>query len=786
MAQGWITIDYANPPVGGVHRLVRPLIVVEGFDPGNLITPENQFGQTNFNSFIALVNDFNSSVNLRNLLQSTTTQQYDIIYVDWARGTDFIQRNAMLLERVIRWVNEQKVIDGCTEPNVVLGQSMGGLVARWALKDMENRGLPHQTRLYISWDAPHLGANVPMAYQHAARHAKSAYLSVNGPVLVTGANALIASINNNARMIELYRQLFLFPTDPFNEIGNLPSNSLILTGLNLLDAPAARQMLISRVGLDGNTNNNLHNAWQTELTNMGFPTTTRNIAISNGSECAIGQGFAPGVDLFYLDGKANTRFLGDVIGMLALPTISGIAFIPQFALGIFPGRNDFAFFFNCKAQPSSGSGLIYKGKITYKKRILWLIPINTTLTDRERFADAAVLPIDGLQGGMLDIEINLQSQQMSNALAKYNTIGSSIPHFNFIPTASALNIGGGITPLTINQFNTSTRYIGATPPTTPFTTSFANFTTAFNQVAISNNEVNNNENHIQISARNGNWLAEELNGNTAIRTDCNGLCTNNAITGLDDLCTGTTTYNVPTSVGATYFWFVSNPLLATVSFTGASATLTRVGTASGTITLSAQITTPDCGTRIITKTIEVGTRAPNSYTICGYDPNQGCRYGFVLFKVNTTYPAGTTYRWYRDGILVATTSINQRTFTNWTCGEISQLTVAVQTPCGISQEVGETIEFICPSARISISPNPAKDNITVNFTPNEFSSKKIFSTNNTIIKIVDFYSKVVLRQWSFNSEVNSYNLKVGGLRRGIYTIQLEKDKKLYTEKLIIE
>lgn len=77
--QGWITVDYANADL----RLRRPLIVVEGFDPGHLLAPEVQFGFSDFNSFLL---QLDGSANLQNLLQGTT-QQYDIIYVDWFRGT---------------------------------------------------------------------------------------------------------------------------------------------------------------------------------------------------------------------------------------------------------------------------------------------------------------------------------------------------------------------------------------------------------------------------------------------------------------------------------------------------------------------------------------------------------------------------------------------------------------------------------------------------------------------------------------------------------------------------
>lgn len=110
-------------------------------------------------------------------LLGTGTNDYDIIYVDWKIGTDYIQRNALLLEEIIRWVNNNKEpLGGIIQPNVIIGQSMGGLIARWALRDMENKGQNHQTRLFISYDSLHQGANVPLGYQYLARHARNLYV----------------------------------------------------------------------------------------------------------------------------------------------------------------------------------------------------------------------------------------------------------------------------------------------------------------------------------------------------------------------------------------------------------------------------------------------------------------------------------------------------------------------------------------------------------------------------------------------------------------------------------
>ncbi|MGK4568407.1 hypothetical protein [Flavobacterium sp. 3HN19-14] len=42
-----------------------------------------------------------------------------------------------MVEDIIKWVNVQKSLAGSTAQNVVIGQSMGGVIARYALRDME-------------------------------------------------------------------------------------------------------------------------------------------------------------------------------------------------------------------------------------------------------------------------------------------------------------------------------------------------------------------------------------------------------------------------------------------------------------------------------------------------------------------------------------------------------------------------------------------------------------------------------------------------------------------------
>lgn len=102
-------------------QITKPLIVAEGLDTG-LLAQAGSIGDNDYRNFRASVLE-SLSFNLTDLTINDTADDYDIIYVNWDNGTDFIQRNAYVLEAVIKWVNDNKT---STNKNVVLGQSMGG------------------------------------------------------------------------------------------------------------------------------------------------------------------------------------------------------------------------------------------------------------------------------------------------------------------------------------------------------------------------------------------------------------------------------------------------------------------------------------------------------------------------------------------------------------------------------------------------------------------------------------------------------------------------------------
>ncbi|MFY7958238.1 MAG: T9SS type A sorting domain-containing protein [Flavobacterium macrobrachii] len=231
--------------------LDKPIFLVDGFDPGDTRNIATLYSSL----------DYGTGQNLADYLR---TEGYDIVLLNFPTytrantttvvdgGVDFIQRNAFILVELINQINAQKVGN---HKNVVIGPSMGGLISRYALRYMEINNLNHDTRLYISFDSPHQGANVPIGFQHLFNY--MAY----GPLGITAVQPVVDGLLKSPAA----RQMLIDHFEGHLQTGsafefNTASASLLPTG-----AP------------------NFRTAFQSELNTMGFPTTVRNVTISNGA-----------------------------------------------------------------------------------------------------------------------------------------------------------------------------------------------------------------------------------------------------------------------------------------------------------------------------------------------------------------------------------------------------------------------------------------------------------------------------------------------------------------------
>lgn len=553
-------------------ELRNPLIVAEGLDTG-LLAQAGSIGDLDIISFFDAVDNSNS-IDLRNLITNNTAIDYDVVYVNWDNGTDFIQRNAYVLEAVIDWVNANKVGNA---QNVVLGQSMGGLIARYALRDMENNNEDHDTSLYISHDAPHQGAHIPLGVLFAARHIANEFLEL----------PFLSSIS--------------VPVEDVGELG------LAIID-DLLDAPAVNQLLINNVDTNVNRTNIAHNNWQIELRNMGYPQFTRNISLSNASHCALPQGLRSNETLLDISGSGNTTILTDIVFfVLGAGALIGDYFddTATFLLGFLPGSSEIDIEFKAKAFPSSGTAQIYKGRLTYTKNLAWLIPITRTIFNVTKNSLSTDKFKDNFPGGVNPSNEALNaSGAESNFLFGYGYNLNLNLNLNFISATSALDVGSGNATLSNSDY--FRKYTSENPPTGSLAIPFDNFTTSFNNT-------DNNEPHISFNRRNGDWLALELNNiaNDEDLFNCTYVCSDAKIFGSNQICHNTPViYNIngwPSN--ANFTWNITSPGGFALTPNGSSVTVTPNGNFTGEAVLTVTASN-DCGTTTSTKNLQVGSQRP--------------------------------------------------------------------------------------------------------------------------------------------------------------------------------
>jgi len=399
--------------------LDKPIILVDGFDPDDgrdiagiyeLLNFEQNGTTSNLGD---LVRDEGFDVVILNF--PVYTRAADNKVVDG--GVDFIERNAMILVELINTINAQKI---GVEENVIIGPSMGGLISRYALNYMESNSLDHETRLWISFDAPHHGANVPIGFQHQFN-------------------------------------FLAFGLDDFAVLGdqNVEELQPIIDGM--LTSSAARQMLVDQfeshiTNSDGVTFNSALDLPQEHpfkaildsriknLTNSGFPELTRNITISNGS----------GANIRYQDNTASTNNLnpGSRILNANIDVITGAELKAE-----------------TRFTPNAGTQ-VFSSKVHLD--FAWWFPLaNDRINNATSTAPSFSNGVDAASGGLFDI-LNLTADLSTDGLVGDFLNALSTDYFNFIPSVSSMAFE--ITNNEINWFHTPSNVTTAraTTNTTPF------------------------------------------------------------------------------------------------------------------------------------------------------------------------------------------------------------------------------------------------------------------------------------------------------------------------------
>jgi hypothetical protein len=717
-------------------------------------------------------------------------QQYDIIYVNWYNGMDHIERNALVVEEVVRWVNAQKAIAGSTFKNVLMGQSMGGIVCRLALLEMESPTVapvqlpvvPHDVRLFVSQDSPQQGASMPLSIQYLYKNAVRQV--VNAP-----AYSLFAAASNASQVLSQ----------------SLPLNSFdnpIPVMASLLDRPATKQMLINTIDGRYQLDNALHNSFYTNLNLRGFPSqqNIRNVAISNGSECGETQNFNQGDILIKYENGRKLSFLQDIISIAVLQVVGYVGsvlvdpdFIDMSLLSLLPGNSKFNAFLEDRALYQNGGNKIHDLSLSYTKTILWLWPVTTYIINNQLYQPTSINKhYDNYGGGFIDI-------------ASYSN-GVTLPglflrdKFNLVPTPSALAIKA------INDTDYKLSYVGGTPPAAPLNSPFINFTTAYKSATNANK---NNEKHLEFNARNGNWLAAELNGNPET-TNCSFLCNSQPILGSETICNNTV-YTAP-SGASSYLWQIINGnTIVTLSNPNSQQVTLNTNGYNGSVTLKVILngisttnnTLQSCG--YLTKDIWIGIP---QFKIFSFDnsPQTIC----IAAPTNLTFSSAEMDLYDRiiakfDGITTAEANLNS----NWQwqalssnislfgnkdrrsiCilnGGFTSIRVRAKNSCGWSewQEFNfEIYENPISQYRISsiynVYPNPANNIVNIDLRDASLKPQQNVNVSGELFDLSGLSkSKIVIQN-------DKATFSVQGLSKGVYVLKIYIGSTIETHNIAVQ
>lgn len=225
--------------------LDKPVIICEGFDI---------FGNMSINYLAG---------KWENTISNLRERGYDVFVINLRAPDHTLQHNADRMEEFIREINNHKT--GNNE-GVYIGESMGGIIGRISLKEMENKDYDHQFGLFVALDSPMKGANIPVGLQWLVFDFA---WSIPGIAVVGGYFA------------DLLEEIFGW---------DIP----YIDAYQMLNSNAARQMLARHYIVFSNSYDNT----QSYLDNLGYPINTRNIAYVDGSNNAsLQQGVTPGGEM---------------------------------------------------------------------------------------------------------------------------------------------------------------------------------------------------------------------------------------------------------------------------------------------------------------------------------------------------------------------------------------------------------------------------------------------------------------------------------------------------------
>jgi hypothetical protein len=626
--------------------LRKPIVIIDGFDPGdkrkitdcdcendptgncqlaNKNKATGQYDPKIHESIQELMGYKNETNDNENLIYTLRTKGYDVVVVNQPTyttpqgikvdgGADFIERNGLALVALIKNLNGKLQQNGSAEKMVVVGPSMGGQISRYALAYMEKKQAEattiaeqnkwkHNTRLWIAFDSPNHGANVPFGDQALLN------LLRDGGANAEADDTYKNKINSTASkelMIELHQQTI-------NE-GSIDSSYL-------------NGSTISQ-GMPTNSGNpyfqtHFNNQFTNGLPNSkGFPMNLRKIAIVNGSLSGV-RSQGNDNDLM-LDDRLFTQACYKPFSVFGWsPSICYTTKLATIQSRLLPASGN-------NAEVASIKKFTLAGQYTSITNInnrgnLDLVPgslINATEIIHSSITGTNPIETRGSFWQYTSDNLTYWYANKFGNGAQWETY-ALLPNQCFIPTYSSIGIKNPnqswSNPLTRNLVCTGETY----------------FDSYFGEAE--------NTDHIKLNFRSVNWLLKELGDNTNLPSSQppSFPISTSANTGQDRICYegDTSTYNLdPCKVPGAATWSVSSNLYI-VSQTAYSVTVSNLSPGAGAITAKF------ANGLTSTRTVALGSSAPSPYfptlvgNPCAWDPG---RYAPCVIN-NAPHDSGRLY-----------------------------------------------------------------------------------------------------------------------------------------------
>lgn len=765
-------------------KINKPVIILDGYDPGD--------GRKIYDQSIGYNHDKKSLYELMkydengvpiNLVEKLRAAPYgfDVTLVNFPNGADYVERNAMAVVALLQRENAKLAANGSTEKISIIGPSMGGLVSRYALAYMEKNNIPHNTKLWVSFDSPHLGANIPIGaqenlyfYGYTGRQDKAK-----------------VKFDENFRS-PTARQMLIEQLDGIHEAAPYPSTlwSNSVNGQN--NNTPFRQQFTNNLTSNGLNGSN------------GFPQNLRKVALINGTTNGVKTNTA-GNKFLELAAFTIIKY-GQIFGT-PIQTKIKVATINDTFLGNTYTTNQ-----------------TFSGKVTIR-RVGGIEVHNGSVTRTNNNSRGSM---DIVQGGTFNTQGIIKDEFTSvlNDAVDSQEWRTYVPNHAFIPTVSSLAFKNP----NFDWSSPINRNLVCDPLNKEiyFDSYFAPST---------------NQEHVFISAENANWLINELQGvpqapyfpiQAGLLTGDNVICNGASKTyTIADVCKipspviYTNQAGVPTngwSVQGNLTIVSSTPYSVTVQATsniGSTGTITATFQNGQTLTKTVNAGAPDVansiqiisgifgwyytgfssGTAAVTP---VATATSYRWQIdMDYDPTlpptcSTTNPSFAKFTNNSGIP---------DSIVTTTTPASVTTTNPSVNINFGNCTTDYVVTCYAVNECGESafaskyvsLSKLSPCntttavSKFSVAPNPVKDGaITVNIAPSQMpcdpplqkSGKKTNVANTTKeVTIYDMQGKLMFK--NLYQEEDTFTIKGINLNSGYYILNITFSNGQREKEIII-